>query len=192
MLCLYDCVRLIQLRGCKYAASYLLSLPICGTSNRHPKRIIHNRTKRLQTGDRLYSFFENTTLNSLHSNSCNRLPNGFMQLNTHLTLAATFSAIFITGVIGMLSCATYMSVMVSFVHYQGVHGKRPPVWLKKLILYHGARLLCMSDDHYYKQCYHFVVSAGCVGVKKCNYYNCQIPPPWPSGVVSSIPDRGNT
>ncbi|KAI0231545.1 Neuronal acetylcholine receptor subunit alpha-10 [Lamellibrachia satsuma] len=65
---------------------------------------------------------------------------------------------FIGGVILLLSCATYMSVLVSFVHYQGVHGKRPPVWLKKLVLYHGARVMCMGDDHYVLRCYYFVKS----------------------------------
>ncbi|KAI0222209.1 hypothetical protein LSAT2_026536 [Lamellibrachia satsuma] len=54
---------------------------------------------------------------------------------------------YICGVTMLLSLTTYVSVIVMHVHFKGTHGRRPPVWLKKLLFYHVAVPLGMANNN---------------------------------------------
>ncbi|KAI0214300.1 hypothetical protein LSAT2_000616 [Lamellibrachia satsuma] len=54
-------------------------------------------------------------------------------------------AYFIGGVTALLSVATYLSVMITFVYFQGVQGRRPPKWFKFIVLSCLAKLLGIGE-----------------------------------------------
>ena len=47
---------------------------------------------------------------------------------------------------GLLTLATMMSVVLVRCHFKGQKGKRPPAWLRQMVLGVLARVLCVTND----------------------------------------------